>query len=201
MSPERIKTVRNHMIIASILLLLIGVAFIAWPDEAARILARATALIIIGVSVFELILFFIGKHKGIVDVPAIISGVLLSALGIYLLIQPDTMLNFFNIIFGIIILIIGLDHLFQAIFIIRHVRSLWWVSLIVGVAAIGLGVLILVNPFSAVRTAMVIVGITMVVEALGGFWNLPALKAKPSVVSKDASSVGSTGSADEDINA
>ena len=197
MSPERIKSVRNHMIIASILLLLIGVAFIVWPDEAARILARATAIAIIGVGVFEMILFFIGKHKGIVDIPAIISGVLLIALGVYLLIQPDTMLNFFNIIFGIIILIIGLDHLFQAIFIIRHVRSLWWITLIVGVAAIGLGVLILVNPFSAVRKAMIIVGITMVIEAIGGFWNLPALKAKPSSVIKDATPV----SADEDLNA
>ncbi len=197
MSPERIKSVRNHMIIASILLLLIGVAFIVWPDEAARVLARATAIAIIGVGVFEMILFFIGKHKGIVDIPAIISGVLLIALGVYLLIQPDTMLNFFNIIFGIIILIIGLDHLFQAIFIIRHVRSLWWITLIVGVAAIGLGVLILVNPFSAVRTAMIIVGITMVIEAIGGFWNLPALKAKPGSVTKDATPV----SADEDLNA
>ncbi len=181
------------MIIASILLLLIGVAFIVWPDEAARILARATAIAIIGVGVFEMILFFIGKHKGIVDIPAIISGVLLIALGVYLLIQPDTMLNFFNIIFGIIILIIGLDHLFQAIFIIRHVRSLWWITLIVGVAAIGLGVLILVNPFSAVRTAMILVGITMVVEAIGGFWNLPALKAKPAALKEAVK--------DEDINA
>ena len=197
MSPERIKSVRNHMIIASILLLLIGVAFIVWPDEAARILARATAIAIIGVGVFEMILFFIGKHKGIVDIPAIISGVLLIALGVYLLIQPDTMLNFFNIIFGIIILIIGLDHLFQAIFIIRHVRSLWWITLIVGVAAIGLGVLILVNPFSAVRTAMIIVGITMVSEAIGGFWNLPALKAKPGSLTKDVTPA----SADEDLNA
>ena len=197
MSPERIKSVRNHMIIASILLLLIGVAFIVWPDEAARILARATAIAIIGVGVFEMILFFIGKHKGIVDIPAIISGVLLIALGVYLLIQPDTMLNFFNIIFGIIILIIGLDHLFQAIFIIRHVRSLWWITLIVGVAAIGLGVLILVNPFSAVRTAMIIVGITMVIEAIGGFWNLPALKAKPGSDIKDATPA----SADEELNA
>ena len=128
MSPERIKSIRKHMLLASILLLVLGICFIVWPDEAARILARATAIVIIAVGLFELILFFIGKKKGVVDIPAIISGVLLGALGIYLLIQPDTMLKFFNIIFGIIIIIIGLDHIFQAIFIIRHIRSLWWNS-------------------------------------------------------------------------
>lgn len=198
MSPERIKSIRKHMLLASILLLVLGICFIAWPDEAARILARATAIVIIAVGVFELILFFIGKKKGVVDIPAIISGVLLGALGIYLLIQPDTMLKFFNIIFGIIIIIIGLDHIFQAIFIIRHIRSLWWISLIVGLVALGLGVLTLLNPFSAIRTAMIIVGVTMVVEAIGGLWNLPALKPKPGLetVVDNAKTEG-----DSDINA
>ena len=198
MSPERIKSIRKHMLLASILLLVLGICFIVWPDEAARILARATAIVIIAVGVFELILFFIGKKKGVVDIPAIISGVLLGALGIYLLIQPDTMLKFFNIIFGIIIIIIGLDHIFQAIFIIRHIRSLWWISLIVGLVALGLGVLTLLNPFSAIRTAMIIVGITMVVEAIGGLWNLPALKPKPGLetVVDNAKTEG-----DSDINA
>ena len=197
MSPERIKSIRKHMLLASILLLVLGICFIVWPDEAARILARATAIVIIAVGLFELILFFIGKKKGVVDIPAIISGVLLGALGIYLLIQPDTMLKFFNIIFGIIIIIIGLDHIFQAIFIIRHIRSLWWISLIVGLVAPGLGVLTLLNPFSAIRTAMIIVGITMVVEAIGGLWNLPALKPKPGLELKDASPVNS---ADDELN-
>ena len=200
MSPERIKTIRKHMLLTSILFLLLGVCFIVWPDEAARLLARATAIMIIAVGAFELVLFFLGKKKGVIDIPAIISGVLLLALGVYLLIKPDTMLNFFNIIFGVIILIIGLDHLFQAIFIIRHVRSLWWISLIVGLVAIGLGVLTLLNPFSAIRTAMIIVGITMVVEALGGLWNLPALKPKPGTVS-DLSGAKPVNGSDEDINA
>ena len=198
MSPERIKSIRKHMLLASILLLVLGICFIVWPDEAARILARATAIVIIAVGLFELILFFIGKKKGIVDIPAIISGVLLGALGIYLLIQPDTMLKFFNIIFGIIIIIIGLDHIFQAIFIIRHIRSLWWISLIVGLVALGLGVLTLLNPFSAIRTAMIIVGITMVVEAIVGLWKLPALKPRPGLetVVDNAKTEG-----DSDINA
>lgn len=197
MSPERIRSIRNHMIIASILLLLLGVAFIVWPDEAARVLARASAICIIGLAVFELIVFILAKRKGFVDVPAVVVGVLLLALGIYLLINPDAILNFFNVIFGVIILIIGVDHMFQAIFIIRHIRKLWWISLLVGLLAIAAGILILVNPFSAIRTAMIIIGITMIVEAVGGLWNLPALKARPETAVKDAT----PGSADEDINA
>ena len=179
MSPERIKTVRKHMIISSILLLIMGIAFIVWPEKSAVLMARLVSVLIIAVGVFELVLFIIGKRKGVVDVPAIITGTILTGLGIFLLIRSDAVLELFNIIFGIVILVIGIDHILQAVFIIRHVRTLWWISLIVGVAALGLGALIIVNPFSAVRTGMVLMGITMVLEALGGIWNLPALKPKP----------------------
>lgn len=196
MSPERIKSIRNHMIISSIILLLLGILFIVWPEQAAIFLTRATAIVILGVAAFELVLFFLSKRKGFTDVPAIIIGVILTALGVFLLVRPESLLSFFNIIFGIIILIMGFDHIFQAIFIIRHNRTLWWVSLVVGVAAVVLGIVILVNPFSAVRTAMILVGITMVVEAIGGFWNLPALKARP-----DAADAKPVNSGDSDINA
>lgn len=198
MNPDRIKSIRNNMIVMSILLLLVGVAFIVWPGEAARVLARVVAIAIAAFGAFELILFFIGSRKSFVDVSAAITGVLLTALGVFLLIKPDTLLNFFNIIFGIAILIVGLDHIFQSIFIIRHVRGLWWVSLLVGIAALLLGVIIIINPFSAVNSAMILIGITMVIEAIGGFWNLPALKAKRVVEVIDAKPVDS---GDDDINA
>lgn len=198
MNPDRIKSIRNNMIITSILLLLVGVAFIVWPGEAARVLARVVAIAIAVFGAFELILFFIGSRKSFVDVSAAVTGVLLTALGVFLLIKPDTLLNFFNIIFGIAILIVGLDHIFQSIFIIRHVRGLWWISLLVGVAALLLGVIIIINPFSAVNTAMILIGITMVIEAIGGFWNLPALKPKKGIEVIDAKPVDS---ADDDMNA
>lgn len=197
MSPERIKSIRNNMIIASIFLLVLGVAFIVWPGEAARVLARVVAVAISVIGAFEFIIFIIGKNRGFIDISAAVTGVLLLALGVFLIVKPDTLLNFFNIIFGIIVLIIGLDHIFQAIFIIRHIRGLWWISLLVGIAAALMGVIIIINPFSAVNTAMILIGITMVIEGIGGFWNLPALKSKASI-EVDAKSVNTP---DDDLNA
>ena len=200
MSPERIKSVRNSMLISSIVLLLLGIAFIVWPGEAARTLARIIAAVITLVAAFEIVMFFFARKKGFTDISAILTGTVLAILGIYLLVKPDSLLNFFNIIFGIIIIIMGLDHLFQAIFIIRHIRGLWWVTLIVGIAAVAMGVIILINPFSVATTAMTIIGISMVVEALGGFWNLPALKARPETAA-DAPVTKNVDSSDDDLNA
>ncbi|MBR1797934.1 MAG: DUF308 domain-containing protein [Clostridiales bacterium] len=197
MSPDRIKSIRNSMLVASLILLAVGIAFIVWPEQAATVLARVVAGILTATGVFELVLFALGKRKGYTDVPAVLTGVVLTVLGVFLIIKPDTMLNFFNILFGIVIIVIGIDHIFQSIFIIRYVRRLWWISLLVGIAALAMGVITILNPFSAVKTAMIIIGITMVIEAIGGIWNLPALKARPEAVVNDAKPV----SGDEDINA
>lgn len=199
MNPDRIKSIRRHMLFASILLLIAGIVFIVWPDAAAIILTRVVAAAILAFGAFEIAIFIIAKRKGFVDVPAIVSGVLTAILGAYLIIKPETMLNLFNIIFGVIILIIGVDHIFQSLFIIRYIRNLWWISLIVGVAAVVLGIITLLNPFSASRAIMILVGISMVIEAIGGFWNLPALKARPSADTIDVTP--SNNSNDEDINA
>ena len=121
MNPDRIKSIRKHMLFASILLLIAGIVFIVWPDAAAIILTRVVAAAILAFGAFEIAIFIIAKRKGFVDVPAIVSGVLTAILGVYLIIKPETMLNLFNIIFGVIILIIGVDHIFQSIFIIRYI--------------------------------------------------------------------------------
>ena len=45
---------------------------------------------------------------------------------------------------------------------------------------------------------MILIGLTMVIEAIGGFWNLPALKPKKGIEVIDAKPVDS---ADDDMNA
>jgi len=182
MSPESIKFLRNSMIISSIIMVLLGITFIVWPAEAANMLARVLAVVILIGAVVEFILFFFAKRGGFTDVMALVSGVVLAVISIFLLIRPDLLVSFFNVVFGIIIIIMGIDHIAQSLFIIRHIRTLWWVSLFVGIGATLMGILIIVNPFSATNAAMILIGITMLIEGIAGFWNLPALKPKPGSV-------------------
>jgi len=178
MSSDTIKSFRNGTIISSLVIILVGVSFIVWPKESAELLARVLAVAVLVAGITEMVLFFLGKRGGFTDVVALVTGVILLFVSIFLFMRPDLLINFFNIVFGIVIIVIGAQHVGQALFIVRYARELWWVSLLIGIAAILMGILIIINPFSATNAAMILIGITLIIEGAAGLYSAPALKAR-----------------------
>lgn len=178
MSSDTIKSFRNGTIVSSLVILLLGISFIVWPKESAELLARVLAVVILCAGVVELALFIWGKRGGFTDVVALMSSVILLSVSIFLLVRPDMIINFFNIVFGIVIVVIGFQHVGQSLFIVRYARELWWISFLIGIAAVVMGILILINPFSATNAAMVLIGVTLIVEGVAGLYSAPALKAR-----------------------
>ncbi|MCQ2516379.1 MAG: DUF308 domain-containing protein [Saccharofermentans sp.] len=178
MSSDSIKSWRNGTIISSLLILLLGISFIVWPKESAELLARILALVVLGAGLVELVLFFWGKRGGFTDVIALASSAVLLCISIFLLLRPDMLINFFNVVFGIVIIIIGIQHVGQSLFIVRYARELWWISFLIGIAAVAMGILVLINPFSATNAAMMLIGVTMIIEGVAGLYSVPALKAR-----------------------
>lgn len=178
MGSGTIKSWRNGTIISSLIILILGISFIIWPKESAELLARILALVVLGGGIIELALFFWGKRSGFTDVIALTSSVVLLCISIFLLLRPDLILNFFNVAFGIVIIIIGIQHVGQSLFIVRYARELWWISFLIGIAAVIMGILILINPFSATNAAMMLIGITLIIEGVAGLYSAPALRAR-----------------------
>lgn len=178
MSFINVKSFRNGTIISSIIILILGISFIMWPKESAELLARVLALVVLSAGVVELVLFLWGKRGGFTDVIALTSSVVLLCISVFLLLRPDMLLNFFNVVFGIVILIIGVQHVGQSLFIVRYSRGLWWVSFLIGIAAVAMGILVIINPFSATNAAMTIIGVTMIIEGAAGLYSAPALRAR-----------------------
>lgn len=175
---DTIKSFRNGTIISSILIIVLGICFIAWPKESAEFWARILALAVLGAGLVELVLFIFGKRGGFTDVVALVSSAILLCISVFLLIRPDMLINFFNVVFGIVIIIIGLQHVGQSLFIIRYARELWWISFLIGIAATITGILIVINPFSATNAAMVLIGVTLIIEGAAGLYSAPALRAR-----------------------
>ena len=112
------------------------------------------------------------------DIVTIIGGIIVGAVGVFFMIDPAWLVGMMGLVFGIIVILIGLLHLHQSLFIIKAVRPMWWISLIISFCVIILGILICTNPFGLVNGIFVFIGITLIIEAVAGFYNLPALKAK-----------------------
>ena len=163
-------------IIIDIVMLFLGLIFIIGTiagkgDDIAAGFVRIIGATLIVVGVFALINFLRIKDKTVFDWIVLIIGLSIAVVGIVFIVNPLPVITVFNFIFGIIIAIYAIVIIVSAIRTIRASGSkYWWFSLLFGVLALGLGAAIIFFNF-ATKTLTVVIGITLVVGAIGGIAN------------------------------
>lgn len=171
-------------IVLDIVMLFLGLIFFIGTlagkgDEIASGFVRVVGGVLILIGIFELINFLRIKDKTVFDWIVFIIGCAIAITGIVFIINPLPIITVFNFVFGIIILIYAIIIIVGAVGTLRPAGAkYWWFSLLFGIAALGLG--IFVACFNgATKTLTIIIGITLVVGAIGGIANaLLASQAK-----------------------
>ena len=140
-------------------------------DEIASGFVRVVGGVLILVGIFELINFLRIKEKTIFDWIVFIIGSAIAITGIVFIINPLPIITIFNFVFGIIIGIYAIIIIVVSVGTLRPAGAkYWWFSLLFGIAALGMG--IFVTCFNgATKTLTIIIGITLVVGAIGGIAN------------------------------
>ena len=171
-------------IVLDIIMLLLGLIFFIGTlagkgDEIAAGFVRVVGGVLILIGIFELINFLRIKEKTVFDWIVFIIGCAIAITGIVFIINPLPIITIFNFVFGIIIFIYSIVIIVASVGTLRPAGAkYWWFSLLFGIAALGMGVF--VTCFNgATKTLTIIIGITLVVGAIGGIANaLLASQAK-----------------------
>ncbi len=181
---NKISEYNVAMIVLDIIMLLLGLIFFIGTlagkgDEIAAGFVRVVGGVLILIGIFELINFLRIKEKTVFDWIVFIIGCAIAITGIVFIINPLPIITIFNFVFGIIIFIYSIVIIVASVGTLRPAGAkYWWFSLLFGIAALGMG--IFVTCFNgATKTLTIIIGITLVVGAIGGIANaLLASQAK-----------------------
>lgn len=166
------RRIHDRMLAANAAAFLIGICFIVWPRESSLMLARVSGVILLAGALIETVMFFLSlKNRGNALL-SLITAVILGAAGIWCIGKPDVIMGFFNVVFGIGIILVGLANIYQSLFVIRPVSAGRRISAAASVIAVAVGVFIILNPFSFTTGLMMWIGIGLVIEALFGIINI-----------------------------
>ena len=99
---------------------------------------------------------------------SLVYGVLFTVLGIFLLVQPDTVLTVLPAVFGVFVLLDSLGRIQNALELRRAGLVRWWGMLFFALLSVVLGVLILINPFAALTTTVRVIGAVLLIESVLG---------------------------------
>ncbi len=168
---------------------LIGLGFLLLPELIVDALSLILGglCILIGIWKLGACLFSSNPvYTGIGRIGSLLGGLAVLLLGTYIINHAERVFSLLPIAAGIFFLLDGLDRIRSA-FMMRRMESGAVVSpfsgktrfltaLLIGILTLGIGIFLLFYPFGAVKMTVRIIGILILVDALGALWTDHALK-------------------------
>lgn len=160
---------RRSSIAAAAVTATLGMLLIGWPDRSIHFicLLLGTAIFLTG------IIYFLGwlarRREGL---PAffVLPGVVLCALGIWLMTSPSSVILLIQYIFGAILIVHGIVDLQGAGALMRRRWTRWWTDLLLALFTAAFGALILINPFGTFAALIILIGVALVFDGLSDLY-------------------------------
>lgn len=161
---DLLRRIRVNFVLTAILTLILGILLITSPGTAMRtvFLLVGWTLVISGAASLLTALLSRGQPVGQGD---LVLGLVQVATGLVVLMRPGFLMSLAGIVVGFVLLIHGIHDIQHA----RESKALgyeWKLSMGVGIAAVVMGIIVMVNPFSTLETLLRIAGIFLLVDGL-----------------------------------
>lgn len=165
-SVAPMRTAKIGYIIISAALCLLGAMLIAVPDFSAALLGVICGIILTLFGAVKLIGYFSKDLYRLAFQYDLIFGIVLIAVGVVILVRPESVLNFICIALGLTVLADGISKIRISLesksFGIRE----WWLILVSAVLTSAMGLVLMFRPAQSVRVMMIILGITLLLEGI-----------------------------------
>ncbi len=160
---QQFQHARRSMLIATLLFLLLGIAMTAIPG----LFIQVACAVIGGVmAVFGIVLLLGELRYPRKSVLTLGMGVLIIAVAIVIIANPQLVSSLIPLLFGILLLIDGVSNIRHAFGMRRYREGAWGAMLALGVITLALAVLILLHPYGTAELAFRIMGIALIYNAL-----------------------------------
>ncbi len=100
----------------------------------------------------------------------LLSGLVLCAIGIYIICKPSMLENLVAVAFGIIILYHGILDFQNTHLLKKHNYKYWPIALVIAILTVLAGLVLIILKNQAIRSLALIVGIMLLVEGLTDIW-------------------------------
>jgi len=150
---------------AALVTILLGGVLVWWPDRSIQFLCMLLGVSIFATGVIYILGWLARRKKG---VPAffVIPGVILGALGVWLMTSPDSVIMLIQYMFGAILIFHGIVDLQGVAALAQHRWDRWWIDLLLTTLTLVFGVLVLFNPFGTFAALVVLIGIALIYDGL-----------------------------------
>lgn len=163
MNPDKsIKKAKENLFISSVILCVAGIVFMVFSGTMVNLIGWILGGVFCIIGAVKLI----GYIRSQLLVSELIVSILCIAAGILLFLHPGWVMSLLSVIIGIYVLIEGVLKIKISVDAKRQAASGWWVLLAIAIVSIGIGILLVVNPFGISKAFMFVVGIALLLSGI-----------------------------------
>lgn len=164
------KKIKANALISALMCIILGVILVVWPELTMHAACMVIGFVLAASGVNRLCGFIFGKDNSMYSRINLITGIIVLLIGAWILFRPDAIIAMIPILVGIIVIIHGITDLQQTVTLCQNKYDKWWVALILGLITIGVGVLLIFNPFEAAGTLVIFIGIFLIYDGISDIW-------------------------------
>lgn len=165
-----LKTLRNSLILTSVLYTVLGVLLIAAPGSALKWGCFLIGAVTLWYGAVRVWAYWKGggAYNQRFD---LFLGVVLLALGVFLLVSPQFIVSIIPVALGIYILVDSVSAIRRALDMKALGFDKWWASFAAALVLAAFGAVMILRPFATVETLVVFVGIGFVFDGVSTLVN------------------------------
>ena len=153
-----VKKLKWNLVLMSVLYLGLGIFLVMKPGTALNIVCYALGGVVLACAAVQLIRYFVVERGVFQSQLTLISGIICLALGAFLLLRSDIVVSILFVIFD------AIARVQNALDLRRCGYDSWKGFLLLPVLSVVLGVVLIVNPFGAMETLVMAIGVILIVE-------------------------------------
>ena len=161
---------RTSSVVVALLSIVLGIVLILYKSQAARIFVMVCGYGLLALGIYYTILYFARRSRIAMLQMELLLGIILLLLGIWMVTKTDSVILLIQYVMGAVVVVHGAVDLQASINIRRAGFEKWWVSLLLSAVTLLLGVLIILNPFSALDALLVLIGLVFVFDGLSDLY-------------------------------
>ena len=158
------KKLKGNLILMSLLYLALGIFLLMVPGTALNVVCYALGGVVLACAAVQLVRYFVVERGVFQSQLTLISGLVCLALGAFLIIRSDVVVRVLPIVFGLFVIFDSLGRIQNALDLRRCEYPSWKGFLLLPVLSVVLGVVLVINPFGAMETLVMAIGIILIVE-------------------------------------
>lgn len=167
-----LSNLKKSYMLTAIFYTLLGILMIIWPDILARLVCYSFGGLLIIYGLVIVVGNFADKGDSGFYGFGMINGLISAGIGIFFIVKYDILVSSISFVMGLIIVIDSFVKFQKALELHHNGYSLWWLVLIFSFLTIGLGVLVIVNPFETSLGVARLVGICLILIGISDIWTI-----------------------------